>query len=153
MRNVRQSRVSRTSPGWLCPGRKARTPQSGSEFADPDYDMSVEWLANAMRCTPPRNVKRTWMGFACAFDHRAARNDGTCPGEISKSFRLANAARRFSAARAGRGSARSQPFVIRLRPQIHPCKSCVSTAMRFAIGRALLSTIAWPIGRLDGRNL
>jgi hypothetical protein len=75
-------------------GRKAPlTEKAGPEFADPDYDLSVEWratrdkvrAADAKRrdaSTPSRTL------VVCA----SSRNDGTCPGEMSKSFRLAQVA-------------------------------------------------------------
>jgi len=60
----------------------------------------------------------------------SARNDGTCPGEMSKSFRLVEIAR-DTLAQSG-----IEPDVLDLSlvtsdygRHIHPCKGCVSTAM------------------------
>src|SRR4051812_8724078 len=75
-------------------GRKAPvTRKAGSEFADPDYDLSVEWyearnrlLAAQQRWQDPATRSRVLV--VCA----SPRNDGTCPGEMSKTFRLARIA-------------------------------------------------------------
>jgi hypothetical protein len=68
-------------------GRKAPiTRKAGPGYADPDYDLSVEWYepTSAWRrrplggqATPSRVL------LVCG----SPRNDGTCPGEISKTFR------------------------------------------------------------------
>src|SRR5918999_194893 len=74
-------------------GRKASlTEKAGPEFKDPDYDLSVEWretrdkirAADARRRDP---AARSKVLVVCA----SSRNDGTCPGEISKTYRLARA--------------------------------------------------------------
>src|SRR5207342_1181296 len=72
-------------------GRKAPiTRTAGPGFADPDYELSVEWLETRERLAQaqkawadPRTKTRALV--ICG----SPRNDGTCPGEISKTFRLA----------------------------------------------------------------
>ncbi len=76
-------------------GRKAPfTEKAGAGYADPAYDLSTEWVATKARIdaaqvrwalpdTPTRVL------LICG----SARNDGTCPGEMSKSFRLTQIAR------------------------------------------------------------
>jgi hypothetical protein len=76
-------------------GRKAPvTRKAGMEFADPEYDLSTEWLETRARlhaagaawkdpATPSRVL------LICG----SSRNDGTCPGEISKTWRLLNVAK------------------------------------------------------------
>ncbi|HEV7393766.1 MAG TPA: flavodoxin family protein [Burkholderiales bacterium] len=113
-------------------GRKAPlTEKAGPEFADPDYDLSVEWratrdkvrAADAKRrdaSTPSRTL------VVCA----SSRNDGTCPGEMSKSFRLAQVA---GDQLHGAGIEVDLLDLSHLASDpmrhIHPCKGCVSTAM------------------------
>src|SRR5687768_6602973 len=75
-------------------GRKAPlTRKAGPEFKDPDYDLSVEWYETRNRL---RMAQARWsdpatpsqvLVIACA-----GRNDGSCPGEMSKTFRLAQIA-------------------------------------------------------------
>src|SRR4051812_12863509 len=85
------ARLEAIAYGAYSEGRKApHTEKAGPEFADPDYDISTEWLAARARLRaaqarhddtkPPGRVL-----VVCASD----RNEGTCPGEMSKSFRLA----------------------------------------------------------------
>ena len=83
---------------WLAytEGRKAPfTQKAGPGYADPDYDLSVEWIATKhsidqaqLHWADPTTPSRVLL--VCG----SARNDGTCPGEISKSYRLLELARR-----------------------------------------------------------
>lgn len=113
-------------------GRKAPlTQKAGPGYADPDYDLSCDWIATKKRLD---DVQAVWANPAtpsrvlvvCG----SARNDGTCPGEISKSFRLAGLAREVLEA------AHIQPDMLDLSlmtseygRNIYPCKGCASTAM------------------------
>jgi len=76
-------------------GRKAPfTQQAGPGYIDPDYKLSVEWMTTKQRI---EEAQRLWSEpstpsmvlLICG----SARNDGTCPGEMSKSFRLAKIVR------------------------------------------------------------
>lgn len=113
-------------------GRKSPvTQKAGAEFADPEYDMSVEWLATRARLQQAqagwsRRESPSRVLLVCG----SSRNDGSCPGEISKSWRLTNIAK-TSLAEAG-----IEVDVLDLslltssyKLHIHPCKGCVSTAM------------------------
>ena len=113
-------------------GRKAPfTQKAGPGYADPDYDLSTEWIATKRRI---EEAQRSWAEpdspsrvlLICG----SARNDGTCPGEISKSFRL------LQIAREALELATIEVDVLDLSlvtsdyaRHIHPCKGCVSTAM------------------------
>ncbi len=78
---------------WLAyaDGRKSPiTRKAGPGYADPDYDLSVDWIAareaidaaQAIQANPASPSKVLLV-------NGSTRNDGTCPGEISKTFRLA----------------------------------------------------------------
>ncbi len=113
-------------------GRKAPvTRKAGPEFADPDYDLSQEWydthraLKAAQDAWSASNTPSRVLVI-----NGSPRNDGTCPGEISKSWRLAQLVREEVEA------AKIQVDVLDLSllasdfdRHIHPCKGCVSTAM------------------------
>jgi len=82
---------------WLAytDGRKAPfTQKAGPGYADPDYDLSSEWIATKLRID---EAQKRWsepstpsrLLLFCA----SARNDGTCPSEFSKLFRLLGIAR------------------------------------------------------------
>jgi multimeric flavodoxin WrbA len=113
-------------------GRKAPlTHKAGPGFVDPDYDLSDQWRATRDRLIA---AQQAWSQAAtpsrvllvCG----AARNDGTCPGEISKTWRLTQIAREVLQA----GGLETEVLDLsRLTSDyarhIHPCKSCVATAM------------------------
>ncbi len=113
-------------------GRKAPLTQAaGPGFADPDYALSLEWSATRARLLEAEKIQKDPASPArvlliCG----AARNDGSCPGEMSKTFRMAQWARESL---QGAGvtvelldlSLLTSGFDL----HIHPCKGCVSTAM------------------------
>ncbi len=112
--------------------RKApRTRKAGPGYADPDYDLSVDWLeakeridAARARWADPASPSRVLL--VCG----SARNDGTCPGEISKSWRMLNMARDVLAAEHIEIDLLDLSLVTSdYGRHIHPCKGCVSTAM------------------------
>ena len=113
-------------------GRKAPvTQKAGIGYANSSYELSTEWLATKKSIeeaqirwqdssTPSRVL------LICA----SARNDGSCPGEMSKTFRL------LEIAKATLKSSKIEVDVLDLslltseyQLNIHPCKGCVSTAM------------------------
>src|SRR6185503_9162151 len=76
-------------------GRKApRTVRAGVAFADPDYQLSVEWLETRKRVHEAQrsHARRTGPARVLIID-ASPRNDQTCPGEMSKTHRLAMLAR------------------------------------------------------------
>ena len=113
-------------------GRKTpRTHKAGGGFADPAYDLSDEWRetsdrlkaaqkAWAKKSTPSRVL------LVCG----SPRNDGTCPGEISKTYRLTKIAREVLNAAGIKADLLDLSLVTsEYDLHIHPCKGCVSTAM------------------------
>jgi multimeric flavodoxin WrbA len=112
--------------------RKApRTVKAGPGFADPDYDLSIEWKQTRDRLLAAEaRQKDPAMPSRVLLINGAARNDGSCPGEVSKTWRLAMLAKE-TLEQAG-----VEPDVLDLSliisdydRHIHPCKGCVSTAM------------------------
>ncbi len=116
---------------YIAHDKPAATEKAGEGYADPEYQLSVEWketrsrlLAAEQRQKDPASPSRVLL--ICG----AARNDGSCPGEISKTFRLLQIAKaEFAAA----GVQVDELDLSRLTSEydwhIHPCKGCVSTAM------------------------
>lgn len=115
-------------------GRKApRTQKAGPGFADPDYDLSIEWkaardrLAAAQQRWEDRSGPSRILLVCCS-----SRNDGTCPGEMSKSWRMVQLAREVIEKEGG-GAQVDVLDLSRITSEydlhIHPCKGCVSTAM------------------------
>jgi multimeric flavodoxin WrbA len=120
-------------------GRKSPlTRKAGPGYADPDYELSVDWLrarerieAAARRQADAATPSRVLLIAG------GSRNDGTCPGEASKTWRLAQAAREVL---EGGGKVAGVPPVevdfldlslitSEYGRRIHPCKGCVSTSM------------------------
>jgi multimeric flavodoxin WrbA len=111
--------------------KSPRTVKAGHEFADPDYELSVEWLEthraleNAQRRhDDPGTLSRILL------INGAARSEHTCPGEMSKTWRLLEIARDII---AEAGIECDIIDLSRLASEygrvIYPCKTCVSTAM------------------------
>ncbi|AMO23270.1 flavodoxin family protein [Ramlibacter solisilvae] len=113
-------------------GRKApRTAKAGPGFADPDYQLSVEWRATRdrlaaaqARWSQPQTPSRVLLVAG------GSRNDGSCPGEMSKTFRLAQIARETVAAQGIEADLLDlSELTSGYSHHIHPCKGCLSTAM------------------------
>ncbi|RUM95208.1 flavodoxin family protein [Pseudaminobacter arsenicus] len=115
-----------------CASRKSPfTRKAGPEFADPDYDLSTEWLAargavlSAQARYRDKAVAPRILLINCS-----SRSEHTCPGEISKSYRLAEIAQ--NAIQSEKGLEIDFLDLSRLASEygrhIHPCKACFSTA-------------------------
>jgi multimeric flavodoxin WrbA len=117
--------------GYIAGRKSPSTQKAGAGYADPDYLLSTEWSATKQRID---QAQRQWAEpttqsrvlLICG----AARNDGSCPGEISKSYRLLQMAREILE------QSHIHTDVLDLSRltsdyglTIHPCKGCVSTAM------------------------
>src|SRR5215472_1446684 len=111
--------------------RKApRTRKAGNEFADPNYDLSVDWLAARAAIADAQRRHADRSRPAILLINCSSRSEHTCPGEMSKSYRLIEIAREVFAA--------AQRVAIELLDlsrltseygrRIHPCKACFSTA-------------------------
>lgn len=111
--------------------KSPRTQPAGSEFADPTFPLPAEWLAARSRMIEAqRRHDDAAAPSRILVVHGSARTDQTCPGEISKTYRLATISRDAIAKEPG--------FEVdfldmsRLTAEanlvIYPCKACVSTA-------------------------
>ena len=112
--------------------RKApRTRKAGRGYADPHYDLSIDWSkAKAAIARAERRQKSREAKSRILLINGSMRNDQTCPGEISKTWRLVEIARKVIE--------RERGFEVEVLDlslltsqygrQILPCKACVSTA-------------------------
>lgn len=113
-------------------GRKAPiTEKAGAGYADPSYDLSVEWKDAHDRLEQAACIQRDpGTRSRVLIVIGSARNDGTCPGEVSKSWRLAGL---LQAEVENAGLQADMLDLSRLTSeyqyQIHACKGCVSSAM------------------------
>jgi multimeric flavodoxin WrbA len=105
--------------------------KAGEEFSDPEYELSVEWLEARQRIHDAQAQhdsanSRARILLICA----ASRNDKTCPGEMSKTYRLVTLAKETIAARGFEVDLLDLSLLISEYGRvIYPCKACVSTAM------------------------
>jgi multimeric flavodoxin WrbA len=107
------------------------TRKAGPGFADPDYEISVDWLAaREAILEAQRRHDDTALPPRILIINGSARSDHTCPGEMSKTWRLVKLTEPVF---AEMGFAVDILDLSRLASeygrQIHPCKSCVATAM------------------------
>lgn len=125
-------RVAAAAWEGYCNARKSpRTRKAGASFADPHYDLAVDWLETraAMEAAQRRHDDPQWPAQFLLING-SSRSEHTCPGEMSKSYRLLSLAREVIEADS---SARVEVLDLsRLASEygrhIHPCKACFSTA-------------------------
>jgi multimeric flavodoxin WrbA len=111
--------------------RKApRTRRAGSEFADPDYELSVDWLEARAAIAAAQRRHDEATSPAILLINCSSRSEHTCPGEMSKSYRLVEIAREvFGAARDVRIELLDlSRLASEYGRHIHPCKACFSTS-------------------------
>ncbi len=109
----------------------AHVVKAGEKFKDPDYDLSQQWLDayNAIQAAE-RHQRDKNSPSRILIVNGSSRSDQSCPGEMSKTWRLVELSRQIVE--------RAQGFecevldLSRLTSEygrvIHPCKACVSTA-------------------------
>jgi multimeric flavodoxin WrbA len=112
--------------------KSPRTQPAGRGFARPAQRVAIEWLEarKAIREAEQRQ-KNPASRSRILVINGASRSEHSCPGEISKTRRLARRAERIIKARKGfevdfldLAQLTDEPLKV-----IHPCKTCVSTAM------------------------
>lgn len=119
-----------------CESRKApRTRKAGAAFADPEYELSVDWLEARSRIAEAAaqhddvlhdDKRASRVLLICA----SSRNDKTCPGEMSKTYRLVQIAKEALESHACEVDLLDlSELTSGSQRVIYPCKACVSTAM------------------------
>ena len=107
------------------------TRKAGPGFADPNYDISLEWIAarEAILAAQRRHDDAS-ESLRILLISGSSRSEHTCPGEMSKTWRLVKLAEPVF---QQMGFAVDILDLSRLTSefgrQIHPCKSCVATSM------------------------
>lgn len=112
--------------------KSPRKRKAGPGFADPEFELPIEWLEARQRIIEAEARYRDPAAhprilLVCG----AARHDQTCPGEMSKTFRLVEIARQAMLEDAGLEVDLLDLSMLTAQygRQILPCKGCVSTAM------------------------
>jgi multimeric flavodoxin WrbA len=112
--------------------KSPRTRRAGPGFRRPGFELPVEWLETRARIRAAEREQRSPRSRSrILLINASSRSDQTCPGEISKTYRLAKLAER--AIERERGFEVDFLDLSRLASEygraILPCKACVSTAM------------------------
>ena len=118
--------------GYIKYRKSPRTQAAGPEFSDPSFKLPVEWLQTRRAIQEAeKRQKNPASPSRILIVSGATRSEHTCPGEVSKTRRLADHARRTLEAQAGfevdfleMCHLADEPWKV-----IHPCKACVSTSM------------------------
>jgi multimeric flavodoxin WrbA len=111
--------------------KSPRTQKAGPGFANPDFELPIEWLEARQRILDagerhdkPDGPSRVLL--ICG----SPRTDETCPGEMSKTFRLVVEARQvLSSLTLDVDLLDLSRLTAEYGRTIFPCKACVSTAM------------------------
>ncbi len=111
--------------------KNPRKQAAGPEFADPTFELPVEWVATREAIRQAEKQQKDPAGRSrILIVNGSSRTDQSCPGEMSKTWRLASLAQEMVIAA---GMEADLLDLSRLTSEygrhIHPCKACVSTSM------------------------
>jgi multimeric flavodoxin WrbA len=111
--------------------KSPRQTKAGPGFADPNYMISLEWLATREKIrTAERRQKNRKSPSRILIVNGSSRSDQTCPGEMSKTWRLVKIAEPvFQEMGFAVDILDLSRLTSEFGKQIHPCKACVSTSM------------------------
>ena len=118
--------------GYIKYRKSPRTQPAGPEFSDPAFELPVEWLKtrSEIKEAEKRYHERSSPSRILIVSG-ATRSEHTCPGEVSKTRRLAVHAAKVIERQAGfevdlleLSHLADEPWKV-----IHPYKACVSTSM------------------------
>jgi multimeric flavodoxin WrbA len=116
--------------GYSNQRKSPHTRKAGPGFADPDYDMAVDWIAahHAIQ-EAQRDYENPALPTRILLINGSSRSEHTCPGEMSKSYRLIALARAVLVACACETEILDlSRLASEYGRHIHPCKACFSTA-------------------------
>jgi multimeric flavodoxin WrbA len=117
--------------GYIVYRKSPRTREAGPGYADPQQKLPVEWLETKARIdAAEKRQKDPNSPSRILIVNGSTRSEHTCPGEISKTRRLAQHAQKIVEAMPGFevdfldiSTLADEPWKV-----IYPCKACVSTS-------------------------
>ena len=117
--------------GYIKYRKNAHKRPAGKRFAEPAFGLSVDWLNTHKRIQEAERAQRRKSSRSrILLINGSARSSQTCPGEMSKSYRLAQIAKRTieAASRFEVDFLDLSNLTSEYGRVIYPCKACVSTA-------------------------
>jgi multimeric flavodoxin WrbA len=111
--------------------KSPRTQPAGDEYADPTYDLSIDWLeTRAAIRKAQRRQQDPHSPTRVLLINGSSRTEHTCPGEMSKSYRIVEIARDALAQSGGLDVdiLDLSRITSEYGRNIHPCKACFSTS-------------------------
>jgi multimeric flavodoxin WrbA len=107
------------------------TRRAGPGFADPEYEIAIDWLAAHEAVAAAQRIHDDADAVPrILIVNGSSRSEHTCPGEMSKSWRLVKLAEPvFEEMGFEVDILDLSRLTSEFGKQIHPCKSCVSTSM------------------------
>jgi multimeric flavodoxin WrbA len=117
--------------GYIRYRKSPRKRPAGEGYFDPSFQLPVEWLETRARIdAAEKRQKDRKSPSRILIVNGSTRSEHSCPGEISKTRRLAQCAQRTIATLPGYevdfldiSTLADEPWKV-----IHPCKACVSTS-------------------------
>ncbi len=117
--------------GYIRYRKSPRTTQAGAGFSDPGSSLAADWLEARVRIEAAEKRQKDAKTPTCILIvNGSTRSEHSCPGEISKTRRLAQHAQKAIEALPGHevdfldlSTLADEPLKV-----IYPCKACVSTA-------------------------
>ena len=118
--------------GYIAYRKSPRQAAAGLGFSDPSFALPLEWLETRARIAAAEfRQKDLQSPSRILVVNGSTRSEHSCPGEISKTRRLAEAAQAAIESLGGYevdfldlSTLADEPWKV-----IHPCKACVSTSM------------------------
>jgi multimeric flavodoxin WrbA len=124
-------RISQAAWDAYANARKApHTRKAGEGYIDSNYELSLDWIAasDAIKEAAQRHEDSTGP-HRILLINGSSRSEHTCPGEMSKTFRLAQIAQEiFAKEMAAVDFLDLSRLTSEYGRHIHPCKACFSTA-------------------------
>ncbi|MDB5708648.1 MAG: NADPH-dependent reductase [Sphingomonas bacterium] len=115
---------------YLHERKSPRTRRAGPGYADPEYELALDWITakGAIEAAQARHDDGDGP-LRVLLINGSSRSEHTCPGELSKSWRLCQLAREIL---EGEGATVAFLDLSHIASEygrhIHPCKACFSTA-------------------------
>jgi len=117
--------------GYIVYRKSPRKRPAGEGYSDPSFELPIEWLGTRAKIdAAERRQKDPNSPSRILIINGSTRSEHTCPGEISKTRRLAQHAQEAIQSLAGYevdfldiSGLADEPWKV-----IHPCKACVSTS-------------------------